>query len=187
MIEEIIKHLLLSLSLCADCFAVALCAGVSMRNLKWKDVIGIALVFAVIHVLFMSAGWLFGGFIVRYVMQFMKWIGMGLLVFVGCMMIRDAFRENEEAANLNGFRNTLMAASADSIDALAVGVSMSMAEQNFSEILDLVLILFCVTVAVVATGLRGGSFIGRRAGRPASVAGGAVLILLGLNVLLDVF
>ena len=115
------KDILLSASLCADCFAVALCASVSMKNVRWTEVLRIALIFAVIQTSFLAAGWAFGDFISRYIMKIVKYVGMALLIFVGSSMIREAFSD-EEPHSLTGFRNIVLAGVADSIDALAVGI-----------------------------------------------------------------
>ena len=122
--EELITDILLSASLCADCFAVALCSSVTMKKVTLAQVLQIALIFAIIQTSFLFVGWAFGDFIARYLMHFVKWIGMGILVFVGVSMIREAFSE-EKPRNLTGFLNIVLAGIADSIDALAVGISCS--------------------------------------------------------------
>ena len=119
--EEIFKDILLSASLCADCFAVSLCASVATKRVSWGEILKISLIFAVIQTSFLFVGWAFGDFIARYVLAYVKYIGMGLLLFVGGSMIKEAFSE-EESQNLSGFRNIVIAGVADSIDALAVHV-----------------------------------------------------------------
>ena len=184
--EDIIKDILLSASLCADCFAVALCASVSMKKVSLAEVLKIALIFAVIQTSFLFIGWAFGDFIARYVIKFVRYIGMGLLVFVGGSMIKEAFSE-EESQNLTGLRNIVIAGVADSIDALAVGISMSMAGRGLTGMTMPIVAVFVITALSVIIGIKGGSVIGYRAGRPAAVAGGIVLILLGINIVAGVF
>lgn len=180
------KDILLSASLCADCFAVALCASVSMKNVRWTEVLRIALIFAVIQTSFLAAGWAFGDFISRYIMKIVKYVGMALLIFVGSSMIREAFSD-EESHSLTGFRNIVLAGVADSIDALAVGISMSMAGRILPEMWVPTVAVFIFTALSVIVGIKGGSFIGGKAGRPAAVTGGIVLILLGINIPLGLF
>lgn len=180
------KDILLSASLCADCFAVALCASVSMKNVRWTEVLRIALIFAVIQTSFLAAGWAFGDFISRYIMKIVKYVGMALLIFVGSSMIREAFSD-EESHSLTGFRNIVLAGVADSIDSLAVGISMSMAGRILPEIWVPTVAVFIFTALSVIVGIKGGSFIGGKAGRPAAVTGGIVLILLGINIPLGLF
>lgn len=180
------KDILLSASLCADCFAVALCASVSMKNVRWTEVLRIALIFAVIQTAFLAAGWAFGDFISRYIIKIVKYVGMALLIFVGSSMIREAFSD-EESHSLTGFRNIVLAGVADSIDALAVGISMSMAGRILPEMWVPTVAVFIFTALSVIVGIKGGSFIGGKAGRPAAVTGGIVLILLGINIPLGLF
>lgn len=184
--EEIIKDILLAASLCADCFAVALCSSVSMKKVSLGEVLKIALIFAVIQTAFLFIGWAFGDFIAKYVMKFVSYIGMGLLIFVGGSMIKEAFSE-EESQNLSGLGNIVLAGMADSIDALAVGISMSMAGRCLEGMTVPIIAVFVITALSVIVGVRGGSAIGCRAGRPAAVTGGIVLILLGINIVAGVF
>lgn len=184
--EEIVKDILLSASLCADCFAVALCSSLSMKKVSMGEVMKIALVFAVIQTAFLFVGWAFGDFIAKYVMKFVSYIGMALLVFVGGSMIKEAFSE-EESRNLTGMRNIILAGMADSIDALAVGISMSMAGRNMSGMTVPLVAVFIITALSVIVGIKGGTVIGCRAGRPAAIAGGTVLILLGINIVAGIF
>lgn len=180
------KDILLSASLCADCFAVALCASISMKNLRWMEVLRIALIFAVIQTLFLVVGWAFGDFISRYIIKIVKYVGMLLLFFVGGSMIREAFSD-EEPRSLTGFRNIVLAGIADSIDALAVGISMSMAGRILPDMWVPTIAVFMFTALSVIVGIKGGSFIGAKAGRPAAITGGIVLILLGINIPLGLF
>lgn len=183
---EILKDVLLAASLCADCFAVALCASVAMKGVRWGEVMRIALIFAVIQTVFLFIGWAFGDFIARYIIKIVSYVGMALLAFVGISMIKEAFSD-EEPHNLEGLRNIIIAGVADSIDALAVGISMSMAGRHIDGMLVPVLAVFVITALSVILGIKGGSFIGSRAGRPAAVIGGIVLILLGINIPLGLF
>lgn len=182
--ENIITDILLAASLCADCFAVSLCASVSMKKTPFSEVMKIALIFAVIQTSFLFVGWAFGDFIARYVLSYVRYIGMALLVFVGGSMIKEAFSE-EEAQNLTGFRNIVMAGVADSIDALAVGISMSMAGRGISGMVVPLIAVFVITALSVVAGIAGGSVIGCKAGKPAAICGGTVLILLGVNIVLE--
>ncbi len=183
---EFVKDLLLSASLCADCLAVALCSSVNMKSISWRRLLGISIIFAIIHVVFMAVGWLFGEFISRYIMSAVKYIGMGLLVFVGLSMIIDSFKEVKLLC-ITGLMSVVIAAVADSIDALAAGVSMSMSGRIFGGICVTLTSLFVVTIITVMIGLRAGKVIGVRMGRPASIIGGLVLILLGVDIVADLF
>ena len=177
----VITDILLAVSLCADCFAVALCASVTMPDVRWREVMRIAVLFAVIHIISISIGWVFGAFIAGFIMGVVNYVGLLLLMYVGGSMIYEAFSD-EEPRNLSGLRNIVLVGISVSIDALAVGGSMSMVGRSLPSMSVLMSVLFAVTVLSVIIGMKGGSFIGRKAGKPASVAGGIVLILIGINI-----
>ena len=101
-------------------------------------------------------------------------------------MIIEALKGKDEARDLNGLRNIIVASIATSIDALAVGISMSMDQDTLPSALLKCGAVFLVTVISVVTGIVGGRRIGTRFGRGAEFAGGCVLILIGLNILLGI-
>ena len=184
--RDIILAFALAVSLCADCFAVSLCSGVTMKDVSRKKVLLVALVFGVVQAAFLFAGYFFGDLFVGYVEKFAHWIGFLLLLYVGGSMILEAIKGEEEARDLNGIRNILVASVATSIDALAVGISLSMdMEPVRSALLKAVAVLIVTMISVVA-GILGGRKIGTRFGRGAEIAGGTVLILIGLNILLGI-
>ena len=184
--RDIILAFALAVSLCADCFAVSLCSGVTMKGVTRKKVLLVALVFGVVQAAFLFAGYFFGDLFVGYVEKFAHWIGFLLLLYVGGSMILEAIRGEEEARDLNGIRNILVASVATSIDALAVGISLSMdMEPVRSALLKAVAVLIVTVISVVA-GIVGGRKIGTRFGRGAELFGGIVLILIGLNILLNI-
>jgi putative Mn2+ efflux pump MntP len=184
--RDIILAFALAVSLCADCFAVSLCSGVTMKDVSRKRVLLVALVFGVVQSAFLFAGYFFGDLFVGYVEKFAHWIGFLLLLYVGGSMILEAIKGEEEARDLNGIRNILVASVATSIDALAVGISLSMdMEPVRSALLKAVAVLIVTIISVIA-GILGGRKIGTRFGRGAEITGGIVLILIGLNILLDI-
>ena len=120
-----------------------------------------------------------------YVTVFDHWIIFGLLAFIGGNMVREAFNEDEENAKETAqfdWKHMLPLAVACSIDAFAVGVSLAFMKIN---------IIFAITSMGVVTGLfsAAGLYIGRIFGsrwqKPAQIAGGVVLILIGIKVLLE--
>ena len=184
--RDLILAFALAVSLCADCFAVSLCSGVTMKDVSRKKVLLVALVFGVVQAAFLLAGYFFGDLFVGYVEKFAHWIGFLLLLYVGGSMILEAIKGEEEARDLNGIRNILVASVATSIDALAVGISLSMdMEPVRSALLKAVAVLIVTVISVIA-GILGGRKIGTRFGRGAETVGGIVLILIGLNILLGI-
>ena len=181
---RILEAILVAVSLCADCFAVSLCSGVTLHDARWKRVLGVALAFAVIQAGLLAVGWAFGYLFVGLVEKISHVIAFLMLLYVGGSMLIEGIRGKEEARNLDGWRNVLVGGVATSIDALAVGVAQSMEDVSFSGFLPLLLSVFAVTALSVVAGLKGGRAIGVRFGRWAEIAGGLVLIGIGVSVLI---
>lgn len=181
----ILGAILLAISLCADCFAVSTCSSVTLDSISWRKVAPIAMAFGVIQSLLMLVGWAFADLFVGYVEKAADVIGFLLLLYVGGSMIVEAFSDESEVRDLNGLRNVIVGGVATSIDAFAVGISLSMGKTPHAEVAaDIVAVLF-VTILSVIAGMFWGQRIGRRFGRVAEVMGGAVLIFIGLNILFD--
>ena len=180
----ILEAILVAASLCADCLAVSLCSGVTLRNVRWGHILSVALAFAVIQAGLLLAGWAFGSLFVGAVQKISHIIGFILLLYVGVSMLVDGIRGEEEVRNLDGFKNVIVSGIATSIDALAVGVAQSMEDVSWTGFLPLLIAVFGITALSVVVGLRGGSAIGVRFGRWAEVVGGLVLIGIGISILL---
>ena len=180
----ILEPILIAVSLCADCFAVTLCSGVTLGRITFRKVVTVALAFAVIQTGLLLAGWLLGSLVASYVIKASHIIGFLLLLYVGGSMLWEGIRGKEEVRNLNGWKNVLVGGIATSIDALAVGVANSMEGTTWSGVLPLLVSVFFVTALSAVLGICGGRAIGARAGRWAEIAGGLVLIGIGVWMLL---
>ncbi len=161
-----------------------------MQRLSWKKVAGIALAFAVIQSGLLLIGWEFGNLFVGFVHRISHWIGFLLLLYVGGSMFLEGIRALRgkcelETMSLDGLKNVILSGLATSIDALGVGVSQSMVDVShlFSAILPLYLAVFGVTALSVVAGLMGGRLLGRHFGHWAEIAGGLVLIGIGVSFL----
>ena len=182
---DVFSAFLLAVSLCADCFAVTSCSSVTLTDVKWSRVLPTAFAFAVIQTVLMLLGWLFGDLFIGAVEKIAGIIGFLMLLYVGGSMILEVVKGDSQSRNLNGLKNVLIGGVATSLDAFAVGISLSMGHVPSREVaLDLAAV-FAVTFLSVAGGIFGGSRIGARFGKPSEVAGGCVLILIGLNILIN--
>ena len=179
----IIESILVAVSLCADCFAVTLCSSVTLKDLRWTNVLKVAFAFAVIQSGLLLAGWAFGSLFATYVIKVSHIIGFLLLLYVGGSMLLEGIRGKEEVRKLDGWRNIVLGGIATSIDALAVGVAQSMEDTNWSGFLPLLIAVFVVTALSAVLGICGGRFIGKRVGRIAEIIGGLVLIGIGISLL----
>lgn len=181
----IIAILIFSLSLCADCFAVSVCSSVTLKRIDVKTVLPIAVVFGIVQAGLLLLGWAFGDFFVGYIEKAAHLIGFLLLLYVGGSMIKEAFEKESEARDLNGVKNVILGAIATSIDALAVGISLSMSGDSSSDIVSKGIGVLVVTFLSVVVGMFCGQKIGDRFGKIAEAIGGCVLIVIGLNILFD--
>lgn len=184
MILTVVSALIFALSLCADCFAVSLCSSVTLKSVRWKEVLRVALAFAVIQTGLLLAGWAFGSFLAGLLTKIAHVIGFLLLLYVGGSMFIDGIRGEDEVKDLNGLKNVIIGGVATSIDALAVGVSLSMDSKPWNEVMPMALAVFAVTALSVVAGIFGGKTIGSKAGRWAEIAGGLVLVGIGVSILL---
>jgi putative Mn2+ efflux pump MntP len=176
--------LLVALGVSADAFAVALGKGLHMRRFNRRNALIIAATFGLFQAVMPVIGWLLGTQFAPYITGVDHWIAFALLALIGGKMLWEAFsnhvdREVDDRLNV---RELLVLAVATSIDALAVGLSFAFLAISITE----AAILIGVTTFVLTFA---GILIGHRAGvkfrRPAEVAGGVILILIGTRILLD--
>ncbi len=177
------ESILLAASLCADCLAVSLCSGVTLRSVRWREILGVALAFAVIQAGLLLVGWAFGYLFVGMVEKISHVIAFLLLLYVGGSMLIEGIKGEAEVRDLSSWRNIILGGLATSIDALAVGVAQSMDGADWPGFLPLLVSVFAITALSVVVGLRGGRAIGARFGRWAEIVGGLVLIAIGISVL----
>lgn len=187
MISIIIQILLISVSVAMDAFAVSIGKGLTVSRVRVQDAAKSALWFGGFQMLFPILGYFAASTFSKYVTQFDHWIIFALLVFIGGNMVHEAFEEDEENSKETAqfdWKHMLPLAVACSIDAFAVGVSLifmfTKAHMAFA-----ILSIGVVTGLFSAAGLYIGRAFGSRWQKPAQIAGGVVLILLGIKVLLE--
>lgn len=177
------ESLMMALALCADCFAVSMCSGVTVRESRFRETLRVALIFGIIQAGLLASGWAFGSLFVGFVRKASHIIGFLLLLYVGGSMLIEAIRGEEEIRDLNGLKNVIIGGIATSIDALAVGVAQCMADTDFAGMVPLTAAVFAVTILSVILGIEGGKTIGKKFGRWAEIIGGLVLIGIGVKLL----
>ena len=180
----ILESILLAASLCADCLAVSLCSGVTLQSVRWRPVLGVALAFAVIQAGLLLAGWAFGHLFVGLVEKISHLLAFLLLLYIGGSMLFEGIRGAEEIRDLSSWRNILIGGLATSIDALALGAAQSLEGVAWPAFVPLLVSVFVITALSVIVGIRCGRAIGVRFGRWAEIAGGLVLLGIGVSILL---
>ncbi len=175
----------LAVGLSMDAFAVSVCKGLSMKKAGVKGMLVCGGWFGCFQALMPLIGFLLGSLFANAIVSVDHWIAFGLLALIGVNMLREAFSEEEEKEE-NGdlsVRTMFILAVATSIDALAVGISLAMAGNV--NIWTAVLLIGCTTFVLSAVGVKVGSLFGARFEKKAQVAGGVILILLGVKILLE--
>jgi putative Mn2+ efflux pump MntP len=175
----------IAVALAMDAFAVALAAGAILHPLTFRPCFRLAFHFGLFQAMMPVIGWLAGLSVQSFVAAWSHWIAFALLLYIGGRMIHEALRgeDGEERKNDPSRGLTMVALSvATSIDALAVGLTLAM--------LDVVIWIPSLVIGLVACGFTiAGLFLGTRAGarwgKRVEVAGGAILIVIGLKILLS--
>ncbi len=175
--------LLLAVVLSMDAFAVAVCKGLALKNVKLKSCIWVGVWFGTFQALMPTLGYFCARLFAGYVNAVSHWIAFALLAFIGVNMIKEALGETDEANDDVCCREMLILSVATSIDAMAAGVSFAMIE-NF-DILSAVLFIGITTFVLSAFGTKIGSIVGTKYNKRAEIAGGIVLILLGVKIVIE--
>lgn len=167
-----------------DAFAVSVCKGLSVRALRPRHALACGLWFGAFQALMPTVGYLLGVSFQSLIENVDHWIAFVLLALIGGNMIREALHgdDDDEVSAEFGPRAMLPLAVATSIDALAVGVTFAFLQVNLAPAVACIGIITCV-IAIV--GVCVGHAFGLRFKARAEVAGGVVLILIGLKILLE--
>lgn len=178
--------LLISVGLAMDAFSVSVCKGLSMKKINLKGGAVTALFFGAFQALMPLIGYFLGSRFSNVISSFSHWVSFILLAFIGGKMAIESLKGEDEEGEGKEYRldirELLLLAIATSIDALAVGIVFA-AEKTA--------IAFSVTMIGVITFLLSfvGIFIGHKFGskyeKKAEFAGGVILVLIGLKLLLE--
>lgn len=178
-----IELFLIAVGLAMDAFAVSICKGLAMDKIKQRDALIIALWFGFFQAFMPVIGFLLGVGFRAQITAVDHWIAFVLLTLIGLNMIREALGKKDEAADASvQFKTMLVLAIATSIDALAIGVTFAFLQVN---IILAVAIIGFVTFVISLAGVKIGNVFGERYKAKAEIAGGVILILLGIKILLE--
>ena len=184
---DLLTLLTLAVGLAMDAFAVSICKGLAMREKVLKKGVIVGLWFGGFQALMPLIGWLLGSQFQKYITSIDHWIAFILLAFIGGKMLWDVFHEKEEEttekvdARLD-HKELFMLAIATSIDALAVGIAFACLDV---QIWSSISIIGCVTLVLSFCGVWIGNRFGNRFEKKAEIAGGLVLILIGVKILVE--
>lgn len=179
---------MIGVGLSMDAFAASVCKGLSMRKAEVKNILIIALFFGGFQALMPFIGWALGTQFESYITSIDHWIAFVLLVFIGGKMIAEAVRPEDENVEIDKMdppldvKEMFVLAVATSIDALAVGITFAFLNYPIGEAVTIIgLTTFCISIG----GVYVGNFFGNRYKKKAELAGGIILVLIGVKILLE--
>lgn len=181
---DMITVVLIAFGLAMDAFAVSVTNGVTMKPLRINNALKIAIFFGSFQAIMPAIGWLGGFSLSGFISDIDHWIAFGILSMIGCKMIFESTKTKQNKKKIESLNIYIlfMLSIATSIDALAVGLSLSFLK------------IYIVTPAIifgVITFLLSflGVFVGNRAGHffesKIEIAGGLILIGIGAKILAE--
>ncbi len=180
----IIEIIAISIGLAMDAFSVAICKGLAMKKMNWKNAVIIGLYFGGFQALMPLIGYVLGVGFESKITQIDHWIAFILLLIIGGKMILETLNKDEEISyNSNvGVKVMLVLAVATSIDALAVGITLAFLNTN---IVLPVFFIGIITFVLSIIGVKIGNIFGDKYEKKAELVGGVILILIGTKILLE--
>ena len=182
----IFELLLIGVGLSMDAFAAAVCKGLSMRKIHYGRAAVIGGFFGGFQAAMPLIGWFLGKQFQSYITNFDHWVAFLLLAFIGIKMIVEAVRSGLDAPAVQEdrlqIRELVILALATSIDALAVGITFAFLQINIWAAISIIGI---TTFILSFLGVMVGNRFGVRYKQKAEIAGGVILVLIGLKILLE--
>ena len=180
----LLEIILTAIGLSMDAFAVSITLGLAVGKPKTTQYLIPGIYFGFFQALMPFIGFITGKLFADKIQQFEHWIAFALLGFIGGKMIKDSFSRDNENAERNPFHpvKMLVLAIATSIDALAVGITFSFFRVN---IVMAIMIIGFTTLCISVAGVKIGNIFGEKYKSKAEFAGGAVLVLLGIKILIE--
>lgn len=177
---------LIAVGLSMDAFAVSICKGLKMQRFNVRHAGVIALAFGGFQALMPVIGWFLGKQFESYITGIDHWIAFVLLAVIGGKMAVESFKKEEEDSSKENekldVKELLVLAVATSIDALAVGITFAFLQVS---IVPAVSLIGVITFVLSAVGVFIGHKFGAKFKSKAELAGGIILILIGLKILLE--
>lgn len=176
--------LFIAVGLGMDAFTVAIGAGVTVRKVSFRPLFRLAFHFGFFQFAMPIVGWIAGRTVAPFIARYDHWVAFGLLAFVGGKMIIDSLKDGPETFRKDPTRGVtlVMLSVATSIDALAVGLSLAFLDVN---ILYPSVIIGVVAMLMTTVGMIFGDLLSRFAGRKVGIAGGLILIGIGIKILAE--
>ncbi len=178
--------LLLAVGFSMDAFAVSICKGVAIKQVRVGQMAAVGAWFGGFQALMPLIGFLLGSAFSRFIEPFDHWIAFALLAFIGCNMLREAIfsHEEEESATLAPLA-MLVLAIATSIDALAGGIDFSIRFDHAYIAYIAIVAIGVITFWTSFGGVKLGAACGTCFKKKAEIAGGIILVGMGIKILVE--
>lgn len=179
---------IIAVGLSMDAFAVAVCKGLSVRKAGIKEMAKAGLWFGGFQGLMPLIGYFLGSTFESYITKIDHWIAFVLLGIIGANMIKESFSKKDEcdcddSGGYMHIKEMFTLAVATSIDALAVGITFALLpDVNIGAAVGFIGV---ITFLLSAAGIKIGNIFGAKFKSKAEFAGGLILILMGLKILLE--
>jgi putative Mn2+ efflux pump MntP len=178
-----VELLMIAVGLSMDAFAVAVGKGLCARECGTRHAVIAGAYFGIFQAVMPLIGYFFGTQFEERINAVDHWVVFGLLTVIGLNMIRESFSKSENRNNGSfRFKPMIIMALATSIDALAVGVTFALLH---TDIVPAVLTIGVITFSLSFVGVKLGAALGPRLKTGAEIAGGVILILIGVKILLE--
>ena len=171
-----------AIGLSMDAFAVSVCKGLSVKKLSLRHALLAGVYFGGFQALMPLIGYFLGIQFESLIQNVDHWVAFALLTVIGINMIRESRGAAEELDASFAFKAMLPLAIATSIDALAVGITFAFLSVKIAVAVCLIGI---TTFILSALGVKIGHVFGTKYKAKAELAGGIVLILIGLKILFE--
>ncbi len=180
---DLLTLFLIAVGLSMDAFAVSVCKGLAVSQYKLKYSLICGIWFGIFQALMPVIGYLLGMNFTQWITAFDHWIAFVLLGFIGFGMIREALKADDEESDPSfSLKVMLMLAVATSVDALAVGITFAFLSVN---IFAAVAFIGICTFVISSVGVKIGAVFGAKYKSGAEIAGGIILISLGIKILIE--
>ena len=175
----------LAVGLSMDAFAVAVCKGLAMKKITFKQMAVAGLWFGGFQAVMPVFGYLLGSSFSNVADSFADWTAFILLVIIGTNMIKEGLAEKKEQTDSGlSFKNMFVLSIASSIDAFAVGISFAFLK---TDIMAASVCIGIVTFVLSAAGVKAGSIFGAKYMSKAEITGGVILIFIGIKIVAKKF
>lgn len=182
----ILEMVLIGVGLAMDAFAVSVCKGLGMRKINYKHALITAVFFGGFQALMPFIGWLLGTQFEKYITAVDHWIAFILLLFIGGKMVIEVIKERDSQEEICeekfSYKQLTAEAVATSIDALAVGITFAFLNTGIALPMT---IIGVVTFVIAFGGVVIGNRFGAKFKSKAELAGGIILILIGVKILVE--